>query len=165
MRFTKDESQFIYDNYKGRTLVELKDEFIKQFGRIPNVTSLRSFKSRHGLSSGLLEYRLPVGTDKLHKDGYVWTKVDDRRRWVHKQRVVWERVNGPIPRGMMIVFADGDRTNCELNNLILVSSRAMGSINYYKRITSNPDVTRAGIALSRLEVGIHDRERGNGKKI
>ncbi|MCH4010575.1 MAG: HNH endonuclease [Furfurilactobacillus sp.] len=164
MRFTKDESQFIYDNYKGRTLLELKDIFIKQFGRIPKVASLRSFKSRHGLSSGLLRYRVPVGTETVHKDGYVWVKVSPGH-WVNKQLIVWEKANGPIPKGMKIIFADGDRTNCELDNLIMVSSRAMGSINYYKRITSNPDVTRAGIVLSRLEVSIHDRERGNGKKV
>jgi hypothetical protein len=33
------------------------------------------------------------------------------------QRVIWEEANGPVPPGCLIIFADGDKRNCALENL------------------------------------------------
>lgn len=73
----------------------------------------------------------PIGTERVDKkDGYVWVKVAERKsrknsahdNWVQKHRLVWERHNGKIPEGHMVVFIDGDRTNCDIGNLAIMKS-------------------------------------------
>lgn len=62
----------------------------------------------------------PDGYEKVYSDGYVWVKVPGGHR-KQKHRLVWELAHGPIPKGMCIRFRDGDRTNCALENLFMVS--------------------------------------------
>ena len=40
--------------------------------------------------------------------------------WELYHRVVWERVNGPIPEGLIVSFKDGDSMNVSLSNLKLI---------------------------------------------
>lgn len=65
----------------------------------------------------------PIGTVRKTKDGYLKKKVlnygSQRTRWRFLHRIVWEEHNGPIPKGHMVTFADGDRTNCSIENLVL----------------------------------------------
>lgn len=60
----------------------------------------------------------PIGSYRISAgDGLLERKVtDDRslepaRRWVAVHRLVWEEANGPIPRGHIVVFKPGMRTN------------------------------------------------------
>ena len=43
--------------------------------------------------------------------------------------MVWEKVNGPIPKGCKIVFLDGDKNNISIDNLKIVSSGALAIVN------------------------------------
>ena len=61
-----------------------------------------------------------VGTEVVHADGYVFVKVDGGKP-VLKQRYVWEKAHGPIPTGYCIRFRDGNRQNCDLSNLEMIS--------------------------------------------
>lgn len=60
-----------------------------------------------------------IGHEKVYADGYVWIITEHGRK--QKHRVVWERANGPVPPNHCIKFKDGDRTNCSLDNLYLVT--------------------------------------------
>ncbi|CAM2143679.1 HNH endonuclease [Pararobbsia alpina] len=59
---------------------------------------------------------LPIGTERLTKDGYLERKVTDdptvvpARRWVAVHRLVWEAANGPVPKGHVVGFLPGRRT-------------------------------------------------------
>jgi hypothetical protein len=58
----------------------------------------------------------PIGTLRICKDGYLERKITDdqsiapARRWVGVHRLVWESVNGPVPKGMIVVFRPGMAT-------------------------------------------------------
>lgn len=67
----------------------------------------------------------PVGTESIrnnYKRGqkYVYVKVAEPNRWRMKHVVVWEQHNGPVPKGKVIIFADGDTLNCGIDNLRLI---------------------------------------------
>ena len=51
----------------------------------------------------------PIGTESLRSDGYVWVKVSEPRTWREKHRIIWEEANGQIPKGHVVLFADGNR--------------------------------------------------------
>lgn len=53
---------------------------------------------------------------------YKWVRVS-LGNWQLLHRVIWEKAYGPIPKGHIVRFKDGDRMNCQLNNLELISMR------------------------------------------
>lgn len=78
----------------------------------------------------------PVGTILTDTEGYHRIKVHEARSgeaygfgnvrvWPLLQRHVWEQAHGPIPKGYNVCFKDGDKSNCALDNLELVSRADM----------------------------------------
>lgn len=63
---------------------------------------------------------LPVGTVILASIGFLKVKTAEPNQWqwVHKKN--WQEVNGPIPKGMVLCFKDGNRENCAVDNLELL---------------------------------------------
>lgn len=70
-----------------------------------------------------------VGSERVTRDGYVEVKIKEPNKWRLKHIVVWERHNGPIPKGHCIRLLDNDRTNCDIDNLICVSRGANATSN------------------------------------
>ena len=70
---------------------------------------------------------LPVGAVIVNGEGYLLKKVQEtgiqRVRWQFLHRLVWEEEHGPVPKGYAVVFADRDKMNCSLDNLVLISNR------------------------------------------
>ena len=63
----------------------------------------------------------PIGYEHINKDGYVAIKVADGKPMMLKHRWVWQQEHGEIPHGMVVTFRDGNRLNCSLDNLELIS--------------------------------------------
>ncbi|WP_346839782.1 HNH endonuclease signature motif containing protein [Microbulbifer sp. SAOS-129_SWC] len=67
----------------------------------------------------------PIGSERLTKDGYLQRKVSDTgyppRDWKMVHILLWEARNGPLPRGHMIVFRNGDKTDIRPDNLECIS--------------------------------------------
>jgi len=93
------------------------------------------------------------------KDGYVLVKVDEvnpytgYRGWYRpKHHVVWEQHNAPIPDDMILRFKDGDKLNCDISNLELVS-RALHLHLNRKNHAEQPDELKPAVrAIAELEV-------------
>lgn len=62
-----------------------------------------------------------VGHQTLTKDGYIMVKVEEPSRFVLLHRWIWKIWNGPIPRGSVITFVDGNKQNCAIENLKLIT--------------------------------------------
>lgn len=92
----------------------------------------------------------PIGTERWHDDGYLWVKVAHPNKWRQKHRVIWEAANGPIMPGYKIIFADGNRSNFDINNLICVSAAELVRLNQKGLIFNNPEATKAGVLVARL---------------
>lgn len=64
---------------------------------------------------------LPVGSERITKDGLIQVKMHDTgyppHDWVSKHRVVWEQHNGPLPKGRIVVFKNGNNRDFDLSNL------------------------------------------------
>lgn len=53
-------------------------------------------------------------------------------RWKTAGTVIWEKENGPIPKGYILIYLDGDNSNYQLNNLHLLDLKT-----YYQVVTNN----------------------------
>lgn len=63
-----------------------------------------------------------VGYESISKkEGYIYMKVAEGEKMVLKHRYVWEQHNGAIPKGYNVQFKDGNRQNCDIDNLYIIS--------------------------------------------
>jgi len=108
-----------------------KGQFTK--GHIPwNVDS--KGKKLTGANSGSFKKgqhcpnKKPLGHERIcKKDGYVLVKVSEKNphtasseRYKHKHIVIWESINGPVPKNHVVTFVDGDKGNFDKHNLKLI---------------------------------------------
>lgn len=107
---------------------------------------------------------LPVGSIRKTKDGYLIKKVKERgyqwERWKLLHRLVWEENNGPIPEGYIVGFRDGNKENCEPDNLVLMTmgeNAVMNKRGY--RETGSAEIADVGLSLIRLESAAKKRRK------
>lgn len=66
----------------------------------------------------------PLGSERITKDGYIEIKVFEnnypKSNYVLKHRLEWEKHNPKIKRNEIIIFKDGDKTNCSIENLTIM---------------------------------------------
>lgn len=63
----------------------------------------------------------PVGYERKTRDGYWEVKVAEPNVFKAKHRILWEQHHGPIPKGVNIVFIDGNPDNITISNLRMES--------------------------------------------
>lgn len=125
---TKEMKQFVFDNYKGISNQELADRVNEKFGTNFGATKFADFKWLNGLRSGYqyqpwLKWQKEHMDETIRKDGYVYIKVG--KNWYAKQRWVYEQAYGELQPGEVLIFKDGDTTNCDLDNLIKVRKNVL----------------------------------------
>ena len=103
----------------------------------------------------------PVGSTRIcSKDGYVLVKVAEPKQWKGKHLVVWESVNGKLPKGHCIRFLDNDRTNCSIDNLICISRAVHARVNHkHKADTNSADLNHAIILTEQLKHTVKNIDR------
>jgi len=101
----------------------------------------------------------PVGSERIcSKDGYILIKINEsdpyttfKTRWRAKHIVIWEELHGKIPKAMVVSFVDGNKLNCVIGNLELITR---AEILYRNRHGYNdlPDELKPNMrALAKLE--------------
>lgn len=108
------------------------------------------------------QYR-PVGSERITKDGYIEIKVEDPNKWELKHRVIWEQHHGEIQKGHAIIFADGDKSNLDIDNLLLVSRKQLLFMNRNNLITENKDFTKIGVNIANVMIKLSEIESKNKK--
>ena len=68
-----------------------------------------------------------------------------------KHRMVWEKEKGPIPEGYVVAFKNQDKTDCRIENLILMSKSEMVrySQSYYELAT--PDSNESCLLMAKIK--------------
>lgn len=101
----------------------------------------------------------PVGSERVNSDGYVDIKIADPNKWRAKHQLLWEKENGPMPKGHVIIFGDGDRRNFQSDNLILVSKSQLAILNKNQLIQGNAELTRIGIVIADIYKKVGERKK------
>ena len=111
-------------------------------------------------------------SERVNRDGFIEISIPERNpytgaptRFKHKHVWIWEAANGPVPKGHAVIFADGDKMNCVLENLLLVTRAELLSLNLHG-YKDAPDETRpALLTLARIEAKAGIRTRpGRGRR-
>lgn len=178
--YTKEQHDFIVEHYKGRTTKELTDLFNTQFKVALPPRKIKGYKNRFKLWSGVVtqfghgqvsgrfakgshpspatEFKKghapvnhrPVGSERINIYGYIEIKIAEPNIWRQKQQVVWESINGPIPKGMVILVLDGDKTNVAIENLTMISRAEVLILNRNVLLHKDPELTKTGIMIAKI---------------
>lgn len=68
-----------------------------------------------------------LGALRVNSGGYIDMRVSfdpGARGWRALHRILWEDAHGPVPRGFIVAFKDGEKLNVEIDNLELRSLAA-----------------------------------------
>ena len=108
----------------------------------------------------------PVGYERITKDGYIEVKIkmrpshpDCNDNFKAKHRIVWEEANGPIPKGYKLTFLDGNKQNCSLENLALITNAEHLQMVRQGLRSSNPQITETGILIAKAGVASQKAKR------
>ena len=99
----------------------------------------------------------PIGSERINDEGYTLIKVSNEggmlKRWALKHRVVWEQHHKKkIPKGSVIIFADGNKNNLNIENLICVTRNELKVLNKCRLISSVPELTKTGLNVAKLKI-------------
>jgi len=115
----------------------------------------------------------PIGHERIcSKDGYILIKIKETNpytgaatRYKAKHIVNWEMENGPVPEGMNVTFIDGDKLNCDISNLELLTkgeSLRRNQLNFSKV----PDELKPIVtAIAKLDAKRFTLEKGESDDI
>lgn len=93
-----------------------------------NVTGMSSTRFK----KGRVPYNFrPVGSLRYPEDNknYVMIKVANPNKWQQYHDYLWEKHKGKIPKGYVVVFADGNNRNFDINNLDIMSRTELMEMN------------------------------------
>lgn len=96
-------------------------------------------------------------------DGYLIRKVKEtgpqweRFEFVH--RTVWEEHNGPVPEGKMVSFLDGNKDNCNIENLVLIDNEENLEMNRSRLRFADPERTKTGVLVAKARVTVRQKKR------
>lgn len=86
--------------------------------------------------------------EKENKQGYIMMKVNGK--FIEKHRYIWQQHNGEIPAGHIVIFADGNNRNFDLDNLVLISRRTSLAMSKNKLFTNDAEATKTGVLIGKL---------------
>lgn len=205
-KYSREIIDYIKDNHKGKSTIELSDEVNKKFGINTNPDSIQNLKSRIKRTEGFIfeparndgcikKGNIPMNKGKKWDDympkekqkncrkttfkkgnkpsnavdigkehmrysgskpddlGYLHIKVCDgkgNKNWIPKHRYIYEQHHGKIPPGHKVIFADGDRFNFDIDNLILVSESEELLMNRHNLRFEDKELTKTGSIIAKV---------------
>ena len=184
--FPKKINDFILENHKGCGPTLMTALLNETFGTSYEYSQIKWYYKRHKLQSGvtgalpkdyldskenMLKYcvsvsgegidqagYLSIGTERIDSHGYVEVKISSfPSKWKGKHHLVWEAHNGPIPDGNVVIFADRNKFNISIDNLILLSKRQMFIMSRNKLFQPDADLTKTGVAVAKVFEKIYER--------
>jgi hypothetical protein len=121
---------------------------IKAGQHLSNATEFQPGQDAHN--------RLPVGAVTIRRETHTgldraWVKTAEPNVWRKRAVVVWEAVNGPVPRGSVVHHRDRDSLNDAIENLQALTRK------------EHADEHRGELEAARAAAGAnfaHEREMG-----
>lgn len=106
----------------------------------------------------------PIGTEIIRSDGYIKIKVAEPNTWKLKHRLVYEQYYGvKLGQNDAIIFLDGNRQNCDIDNLMRLNRSELIRYNKVEH-TKNPEINMTTALTAKLENKISEKEKERHEK-
>lgn len=170
--FTDEIKRFIKNHHKGCSVDEMRELINDKFGKEFTSLQIRNHYNDYGLvsnydtryKSGNRHVRWkPVGAERIDSRGRTYVKMSDTgKKWKLKSHVVYEKANGSIPDGLVLMYLDRDEKNWCLDNLLAVDKSTLGTVvSQDALLIDEPIFNLASVTLAKLERKIRELEAGD----
>lgn len=105
----------------------------------------------------------PVGSERVNVDGYVEIKIKDPNKWDLKHRVIYKRLHGDIPKDSVIIFADGNKHNLDIDNLVAITRNEHARLNQNGLRFDDGDITKSALNLAKLIIKTNEAKKRKDK--
>ena len=95
-----------------------------------------------------------VGSERINIYGYWEIKVAEPNKWKLKHRAIYEQKYGEIPKGAKIIFADGNKNNLDINNLVMVSDAEELHLNKDGLRFNDSELTKTALNITKIKLKI-----------
>lgn len=146
---------------KGRYNDEIAELYNKKFNENITPLQVKCLKRTYNLKSDVkklnnIRYKTrigsgyPIGTERVHQ-GYIEIKAKQPDVWVKKHIYLYEKKYGKLPKDKCLIFLDGNRKNCNLENLMLVERNLLytASINNLK-LNNGEDLLKINLLIAKM---------------
>lgn len=103
----------------------------------------------------------PIGYERIDCEGYLHRKISDtghtKRDFKLVHHIIWQSVHGEIPSGCYIVFADGNKANFDIDNLVCLTKAENMKRNTIHRFS--PELKEAIRLTKKLQKLIKQEEQ------
>lgn len=103
----------------------------------------------------------PIGSERVeNRQGYTLVKVAEPNVWRAKHKIIYEAEHGPLSKGQLVIFLDGDRTNLSLDNLKAISKAESLMLTRRNLRFDDAELTRTATIIAKIKVESYKRKRG-----
>lgn len=169
--YTPEQIAFLAEHVQGTKYPVLAEMFNARFGCNKTAQMIKGVCMYKGLRNGIdprfragftPENRFPVwacrrrsrmhpiGSEYINARGFTMIKIANPNQWRAKHIVVWEEENGPLPKGNVVLFANGNRQDFRLDNLIMLTSSEWSYLRMQGKLSDNEDGNRAAILIAKV---------------
>lgn len=109
----------------------------------------------------------PLGSFRTNSCGYKLIKVSNTgKRWIPYQRYLWEKhYKRKLPKGMLIVFLDGNKKNFDISNLAAITRPELLYITNHHLRFSDAQLSKTGTLIAKVAVKARERGKKKMKKV
>lgn len=169
--YTQEQNEFLKRNIGKYTYGELTKLFNKKFGCNVSKCSLTgqciNYLKIHRECN--TKNHLDIYTERNMGNGRVRVKVTMKEglpkneRWVPKHRIIYEKENGEIPEGYVVIFLDRNPENLSPDNLYAISKSTHAIMASHNWFTENAENTLTAIKWCELweQIKLRQSERSN----
>jgi len=133
----------------------------------PEVTSTLNAEKKKRASEPSGQIRSKRMTKRTSK-GNLYIRVFDEdsntEKWKSKAVLLWESHNGPVPQGHVVIFADRDKNNFGISNLLLVNKRELFYMTRLGLICNDAEYTKTGAMMAKMIIAIAERQKNYKRK-
>lgn len=164
---TKEQDNFIRDNYKCMGVQKLTDEYNSRFGTNKTYKQMRGLVMNRKLTCDY-DVKRYLGKNSILSDGEIsrgWkephVKVSNGK-FINASRYFYEKEHGKLKPNEIVIRLDGDCNNYDMDNLMAISRAENALMAKNGLYSTNGTLTKAGIMLCRLKRKIKDAEKEEG---
>lgn len=164
--WTDEEIEYLKEICNGHSYKQIVELFCEKFGlsltKHQLYSKLQNLKLHTNTNKIVEGHRInekPIGSETWRTRDNCWCIKVGVKEWVRKHEYIYEQHYGPIPKNHLVIFADGDKTNFELDNLVLLSRREFLYMSSRNMFYNNKELTYTSINLARLLLKIGELKR------
>jgi len=161
-RYSEKKVLFVKNNLQY-TWADIANMFNAEFHTAIDGPHLKAAMRHYGIKNHSSKQNKEVGIER-DRSGYIEVKTSKNPSvWKLKHILLWEEAHGKLPKNWIVLFADKNTRNFDIDNLIAVPRGVSAAINsrgnYY-----NADSLKCNMSIAKIRSLIKKRRKVEGKK-